>query len=182
MRTDSLLGANVAPAPGRAVVVVIDEDEDTRLILAAWLGAAGMTVVCAPDPAAAARALEDRRPTVVVSELRGRGMSAPSLLGGIAAEPALRGVPLVVHTSRATAADRAEAARAGAAAFLTKPTALWTLLQAVWLLIPAPSAAPREDERELAPPPRHARDLDPPPVPFGDAARDREPEPGSRPM
>lgn len=177
MRTDPRLYTHLAPAAPRPTVVVIDQDEDTCRIVGLLLGTAGMTVVCAGDAATAARVLDERRPAVVVSEVRGRAPHAEPLLDGIARQPALRGAPLVVNTSRVLPADLARAKACGAAALFTKPTSLASLLACVRMLAGAPSGPGGEDEREHAALPRCALDLDPPAVPLGDAAGDRQPQP-----
>jgi DNA-binding NtrC family response regulator len=137
MRTDSaLLDRFTRPAP-RPAVVVLDEDEDTRVILTARLRCAGFDVVAAASANEASAALGGRSPAVVVSELRGRSAWGRSLLDELAAAPALGGAPLVVNTSRVTGGDRAEAAARGALAFFTKPTDLEGLVRAVLVITTA---------------------------------------------
>ena len=178
MRTDPRLHAYLAPSAPRPTVVVIDQDEDSCRMLGLLLGSAGMTVVCAGDAATAARALAERRPAAIVSEVPGRAALAGFLIDGIAAQPALRGVPVIAFTSRVWPADLAHAKRCGAVALFTKPTSLRSLLACVRMLVGARSGTGREHEREHASGPRRALDLDPPAMPFGDAAGDREAQPG----
>lgn len=177
-RLHHYLDASLVPPAPRPTVVVIDQDEDTCRILGLLLGTAGMTVVSAGDAATAARALAGRRAAVVISELRGRAALADVLLDGVVAQPALRGVPLVVHTSRVWPEDLARAKAAGAIAVFAKPARLASLLACVRMLAGASSRPGGKDEREHAARPRCGLDLDPPAVPLGDAAGDRQPQPG----
>jgi two-component system, OmpR family, response regulator len=141
MRTEqTLLRRFTRPARG-ATVVILDEDEDARVILSAWLGTAGFEVVAAASAREAVTALDGRRAAVVVSELRGRPARAPSLVDPVGAEPALREAPLVVNTSRVTDADRAEARARGSVAFFVKPTDLQSLLACVRSLVDVPGDA-----------------------------------------
>jgi DNA-binding NtrC family response regulator len=137
MRTDPALLTRFTRPARSATVVVLDEDEDARIILSTWLGAAGLAVVATASAQEAVVALGGRRATVVVSELRGRRALAPSLVDPVGAAPALREAPLVVNTSRVTDADRAEARARGSVAFFAKPTDLQSLLAYVRSLVDA---------------------------------------------
>jgi DNA-binding response OmpR family regulator len=173
------------------MIAVIDEDEDTRRILASYLGSAGFAVVCAAHARDAAVTCTTRPIAVVVSELRGRRVDAASLVEAIRGEPALREAPLIVNTSRVADADRAYARAHGAAAFFTKPTDLRALLRCIWMLVETPSSGVcahtagsrriREDERERTPVAQPTLDVDPPSVPLGDSLCDHEPEPRPAP-
>ena len=178
MRTDLRLHTHLALSPRRPMVVVIDQDEDTCRILTLLFGAAGMTVVTAGDAATAAAALGGRHPAVVVSELRGRAAFAEFLLEGIAREPALRGAPLVVHTSRLWPSELAHLTISNAVALFAKPTGLGALLACVRMLATTASDPGGDHEREHAADAHRAFNVDPPAVPLGDAASDRQPQPG----
>lgn len=161
------------PRRSRDVVVVIDEDADTQRILGSWLGAAGFTVVVAADARDAESSLAGRRPDVVISELRGRQVDSAVLVDGILATPSLAAAPLIVHTSRVAAADRALAGAVGDLV-ISKPSRLVDVLAAVRRVMSAPPD--RDDEGEAAAGVGHAPHLDPSPVSRGDAVGDEQPQ------
>ncbi|MEA2900441.1 MAG: two-component system, sensor histidine kinase and response regulator [Actinomycetota bacterium] len=140
------------PAPGLRVLVV-DDNETNREVLAARLRAWGLACDLAPDgPSALARlraAAGDRRlPDVVLVDGYMPGMDGFELSRRISSDPGLTGVRLVMLTS-AAGIGAAESRRAGIEACLTKPVRLSQLAAA----LAAPGANPTELAVPVSAPP-----------------------------
>jgi CheY-like chemotaxis protein len=95
-----------------ADVLLVDDDPDARRITARVLRAAGAEVREAPDGESALDAMRRRRPDVAVVDLMMPVVDGFGLLTAMRADPRLRGVPVVVLTTKAlTPAERRYLAR-----------------------------------------------------------------------
>jgi DNA-binding NtrC family response regulator len=102
-------------------VLVIDDDDDTCVLVEELLRSAGYEAELATDPRRAVEAFSERRHDVVVTDVRMPGMDGLEVLRAIKGiEP---DVPVIIFS--AAPGDRArlaiEALRGGAADFLIKP-------------------------------------------------------------
>ncbi|WP_455358521.1 response regulator [Streptomyces sp. SYSU K21746] len=106
------------PGPGRAHVLVVDDDPTVAEVVAAYLDRAGYTAERAADgPTALARAAA-RRPDLVVLDLMLPGMD------GLEVCRTLRGagpVPVIMLTARGDEDDRILGLETGADDYVTKP-------------------------------------------------------------
>jgi DNA-binding response OmpR family regulator len=123
-------------------VLVVDDDAALRAVLAAALGEAGDAVAAAPDGAAALALLARRgppgHPDLILLDLELPGLDGRGFAARSRARWGPR-APLVVVSAAPTAA--AQAARLGAAAWVTKPFDLDELLAHVARLArPRPAA------------------------------------------
>ncbi|MCX6956101.1 MAG: response regulator [Verrucomicrobia bacterium] len=115
--------------PGRHILVV-DDNETNRRILAGQLSQWGMTVEAVADGPAALARLRDPKAGpwhLVLLDWHMPGMSGLQLAVEIRADVALSDVPLVMLSSAGPMADVATATAAGFAAFLTKPVTMQQL-------------------------------------------------------
>ena len=103
-------------------VLLVDPDARVRALLADQLSSTGCTVVHAADGESAMRIVTETEVRVVVTELYLRAGDDDDLIHAIRRLKSLRRTRTMAHTSRATAADRDWAMRAGADAYLVKPT------------------------------------------------------------
>lgn len=120
---------------GPARILVIDDDDTNRYVLAAWLRRAGHTVIDASDGAEglALLALTDvALPEAVIADVRLPDMSGFEVSEAIKADPRTAGVP-VIHVSAAaiTPEEHAEGLRRGADAYLNQPVDPGELLATV---------------------------------------------------
>jgi two-component system response regulator HydG len=100
-------------------VLVVDDEEPLRRVVARMLTGRGYRVDTAPDGPAALEFLETHDPDVVLSDLQMPGMTGIELLARAKAlHPTL---PVVIMTAFADVAAAVEALRSGAYHFLTKP-------------------------------------------------------------
>ena len=103
-------------------VMIVDPDARARALLAQQLGVNGCTVIEAVDGLGALRILGERDVRVIVTELYLRTNEDECLIHAVRRAKAHRKTRIVAHTNRALAADRDWAMRAGADAYLIKPT------------------------------------------------------------
>jgi two-component system cell cycle response regulator len=101
-------------------VLVVDDSEVTRAILARTLRASGFEVIEARDGAEGALAALREQPAVVVTDLEMPVMDGFPLLRLLKADPASAHMPVLILTSHGEAASRYWSLRTGADAYLTK--------------------------------------------------------------
>jgi two-component system chemotaxis response regulator CheY len=103
-------------------VLLVDPDARIRALLADHLSSTGCTVLQAADGETAMRMVNEREIRLVVTELYLKTGDDDDLIHAIRRSKTLRKTRTMAHTSRSTAADRDWAMRAGADAYLIKPT------------------------------------------------------------
>lgn len=124
-------------------VLVVDDSEVTRAILARTLRGAGFGVLEAKDGAQGAMTALREQPDVVVTDLEMPTMDGFPLLRLLKADPASSHIPVLILTSHSEAASRFWSLRTGADAYLTKDYRPQQLIETVQRLAEAASAAPR---------------------------------------
>jgi CheY-like chemotaxis protein len=102
-------------------VLVVEDDIDSREVLAAVLADHGAVAVAVASAVEALAVLAERRPDVIVSDLAMPGLDGFGLLREVSARPALRGIPVLALTAFARPTDRERALAAGFRAYLAKP-------------------------------------------------------------
>ena len=132
-------------------VLLVEGDEDSRILLAEGLGCHGADVVMAKTGAQALATLATLRPDVLVSELEMDGMHGNELMTLVRARPGLQALPGIALTGHGGAAHRDAAFRAGFARHLLKPTRMTDLVAAILEVElraprPATDVAPRVRE------------------------------------
>lgn len=100
-------------------VLVVDDKEMMRDSVAATLQRAGMSVVTAPDAAAALDMIARKRPDAVITDLKMPGMSGVELAGKI--REIDDDLPVILMTAFGTVSTAVEAMKHGAFDYLTKP-------------------------------------------------------------
>ena len=102
-------------------VLVCDNEEPLRALVAAALAPAGYRIVEARDGEETLRLARTERPDLILLDMMMPVLSGVEVLGELRADAALSRTPVIMLTARAQASDRAAAARAGADEFVTKP-------------------------------------------------------------
>jgi len=105
--------------PGEDVLIV-DDDEDTRLLLREVIGERGATVRTAEDGVAGLAAMAERRPDIVLLDLMMPVMDGFEMLRRMRRDPTLSRVPVLVLTAKTLTAAEASALDASRAAVLSK--------------------------------------------------------------
>ncbi|HKI03027.1 MAG TPA: diguanylate cyclase [Thermoanaerobaculia bacterium] len=124
-------------------VLVVDDSEVTRAILARTLRTAGFEVLEARDGAEGAMAALREQPAVVVTDLEMPTMDGFPLLRLLKADPASTHIPVLILTSHGEAASRFWSLRTGADAYLTKDSHPGQLVEIVARLVEEAEAVPR---------------------------------------
>jgi two-component system cell cycle response regulator len=126
-----------------ARVLVVDDSEVTRAILARTLRGAGFEVLEARDGAEGALTALRERPSVVVTDLEMPTMDGFPLLRLLKADPLSAHIPVLILTSHGEAASRFWSLRTGADAYLTKDYRPQQLVTTVARLAAMSESAPR---------------------------------------
>lgn len=122
------------PSPS---VLLVEPNDDSRLIYSAALRHCGYAVLECPDWADGVEVARARRPALVVLGVSFPQHEAWAALRQLKSSPATAGIPVVAVSSSAFPSDRALALDLGCADFLTKPCRPVELLAAARRHLPA---------------------------------------------
>jgi signal transduction histidine kinase/ActR/RegA family two-component response regulator len=114
-------------------VLVVDDDEQSRLVVAAHLEAYNAAVITAPSAAAALDVLQRQHVDVLLADIAMPGEDGYSLIRKLRAleAPAIASIPAAALTAFARNEDRQQALEAGFQLHLAKPIDAETLVSAV---------------------------------------------------
>jgi two-component system cell cycle response regulator DivK len=112
-------------------ILIADDHADNRRILRDLLGSAGFQVLEATTGEEAVAQAEAAVPDLILMDIQLPGIDGYEATRRIKANPALRGIPLIVVTSYALGSDDARALAAGADAYVAKPFSPRALLAKV---------------------------------------------------
>lgn len=116
--------------PGRPVVLVVDDNDDTRVMYAHLLQAAGFEVKLAAN-GGEALAAADERPGVIIMDLAMPGLNGWEATRRLKTAERTKDIPIIVLTAHSLDHYREVAVAAGCDAFLSKPCAIEELVAAV---------------------------------------------------
>jgi CheY-like chemotaxis protein len=112
----------VEPAmSSQPLVLIVDDDDDTRELYVEALGLRGFDTIDAADCQQARQQAYDWYPDVVVTDLTLRGNDGWQLIQELTSDPRTRDIPVVLLTGDAQPTSRARAAQAGCAGYVVKP-------------------------------------------------------------
>jgi putative two-component system response regulator len=109
------------PGSSRGRLLIVDDDEGVRGLLARLLRVTGHSVAEAGSAEEAAEKLERSTPDLILLDLQLPGKSGQEFLLEIRADARFRLTPVVMITGAATHAHKVKAIEAGATDFLAKP-------------------------------------------------------------
>jgi class 3 adenylate cyclase/CheY-like chemotaxis protein len=132
------------PGPASPLILVVEDNEDTRYFLKALLGPY-YRLEMAKDGEEGLEKVRAVQPDLVMTDLVMPRLSGQELLSHIRQDPMLRPIPVICITALSGSAARLESLDAGADDYLTKPFQERELLARVRNLLNA-----RAQERELA--------------------------------
>lgn len=112
---------SVPDVPGRASILVVDDDEQIRGLIVRLLRPMGHEVVEAGSAEEALEKLLARAPDLVLVDMQLPGKSGHDLLTEIRADPRTRLVPVVMITGAGTHERKLKAIEAGVTDFIAKP-------------------------------------------------------------
>jgi chemosensory pili system protein ChpA (sensor histidine kinase/response regulator) len=125
----------VDPIENHRVVVVADDSISVRKFVGRMLEKAGYRAKLASDGLEASEIVAQSGCHLVITDLEMPRMNGYELMAHLRQNPATRGIPVLVVTSRAGAKHRDRALKEGASGFLTKPVQEDQLLSSVESLI-----------------------------------------------
>ncbi len=168
-------GRPAAASPAGAEILVVDDNADMRGYLVRLLGGASWAVRSTANGEEALRAVAERRPDVVLTDVMMPRVDGFQLLHALRSDPATRSIPVIMLTARAGQEASVEGLEAGADDYLAKPFRADELLARVRVALerstgrtapvpPAPAATPAVTTAPIAlapaaatlPPPRPA--------------------------
>lgn len=122
-----------APANGmpETTILLVDDSRVTRELIKVYLVANGFRVVEAADGSEALARIRERKPSMVIADLRMPKLDGPGLCQAMREDAAIRDVPVVILTSVVEEASAQRCLDAGAREVLTKPIQPRPLLDSV---------------------------------------------------
>jgi CheY-like chemotaxis protein len=127
-----------APAES-ALVLVVDDDPETRALVCEVLDADGLRTITAADGEDALASAERYRPDLIILDVMMRGMDGYTALTHLQGHAATRGIPVIMLTGQEEKIYRILSIGGGATLHLTKPFTPKALMQAVrQILSPGP--------------------------------------------
>ncbi|MEJ7812167.1 MAG: response regulator [Gemmatimonadaceae bacterium] len=125
--------------PGEAAapleILLVDDHEDTRIILRHYLEAKGFTVREARDGEFALAELRVRRPAAMILDIQMPRLDGIGVLHAVRADDALRSLPVLALSAHALADEVRQIRDAGADVYLAKPTDPKSVVAALRTLI-----------------------------------------------
>lgn len=112
-------------------VLLVDDTRTLLSLIQVYLMGWSIEFVEAKDGVEGLRLAKERRPDLVISDVRMPGMDGFELCAALRADPDLFRMPLVLLTSLADELSRKKGKLVGATAFLTKPVAVDELRRTV---------------------------------------------------
>jgi CheY-like chemotaxis protein len=108
-------------------VLVAEDAQDVRNLIAAHLKRSGHQVLLAKDGGEAFELALEEQPDLAIVDIMMPGLNGYELTEKLRQVPQTRDLPIIVLTARAGGADKAHAYRVGADAFIQKPFGLQRL-------------------------------------------------------
>ena len=121
-------------------ILIAEDNDELRELLAQFLGANGYGVIEAADGREAVEAALGRRPDLVLMDLGMPGADGRTAVKEIRREVPPQLMPILMVSAYDRIEFRTEAVSVGCSGFVTKPVDLPALLRTVRLLLPADGA------------------------------------------
>lgn len=107
--------------PAKASLLLVDDNEDLRRLITAFLQREGFDVREAADGAAALDSLREAKPDLVLLDLDMPGVNGQNVLTAMRADPSLSSVPVLILTGSTDEPSLREVFDAGASDYVSKP-------------------------------------------------------------
>jgi CheY-like chemotaxis protein len=117
---DKLTRGSANPRVGRRVLV-IDDEENIRLLCRVNLAVSGIEVLEAGDGAAGLEMARKDQPDLILLDVMMPGLDGWEVARRLAADPMTREIPVVFLTARAGHEDRLQGEQVGAVGYVVKP-------------------------------------------------------------
>lgn len=117
------LGTSSGESAGRRVILVVEDNEDNRLIYSLALGHAGYAVLEAVTGLDGVERARTLLPDLILMDVSLPGIDGWEATRRLKADPTTRDIPVIAVTAHAMATDRDRAIAAGCDGYLAKPVA-----------------------------------------------------------
>ena len=114
-----------------ALIVVMEDDAGTRMLIASVLKKDGHEVLTAEDGVAGLALVGPNRPDLIISDVQMPGMNGFDMLAAVRKDPATAAIPVILLTSLQERAHMRIGMTSGADDYITKPFRAAELRQAV---------------------------------------------------
>ncbi|MCW5765080.1 MAG: response regulator [Phycisphaeraceae bacterium] len=108
-------------SPARPLILLVDDNEANLELLQAYLEGVGGSIMTARDGLEALRCLEAHKPDLILLDVMMPRMSGYQLCKRLKADPATKGIPVVMVTALTEVSDQERAEEVGADDFISKP-------------------------------------------------------------
>jgi len=122
--------------PGELILVVEDNDNN-RLLVRDVLQASGYRVVEAENAEDGLRVAAEQQPALILMDIQLPGMNGMEALQRLRADPTTRAIPVIAVTASAMTQDRRQIMAAGFDGYQPKPISVKGFLQAVREMLPS---------------------------------------------
>ena len=127
-------------------VLVVEDEQPIRDLIAFGLRRAGFHVALAGDCQAARASIADRRPGLVLVDWMLPDMSGLELIRQLRKDPNTRDIPVIMLTARADESDKVTGLGGGADDYMTKPFSARELVARIMALLRRTSAGAGEEK------------------------------------
>jgi DNA-binding response OmpR family regulator len=125
-------------------IIIVDDDRDTRELLAMALESEGFEVTSAANGLRLISSLQLRRPHLILLDVNMSWIDGFELCKAVKKNESFRDIPVVFVSGRGEPEDRRKGMEAGAADYFVKPLDLNLLLARIRELVPVPIPVPEE--------------------------------------
>ncbi len=125
-------------------IIIVDDDRDTRELLALALETEGFEVTMAANGLRLISSLELHRPHLILLDVNMSWIDGFELCKAVKKNESFRDIPVIFVSGRGEPEDRRRGIEAGAADYFVKPLDLNALIGRIRQLVPAPAPAPQE--------------------------------------
>ena len=117
------------------LILIVEDDEKSRKLVRDVLTVKGYTIVEAETGEEGVRLARERRPSLILMDIRLPGINGIEALRQLRAEPTTRGVPVLAMTASVMPEHRQTVTDAGFDAFQSKPISVKAFVAAVEQLL-----------------------------------------------
>jgi two-component system cell cycle response regulator DivK len=117
------------------LILVVEDDEKSRKLVRDVLTFRGYEIVEAETGEEGVGLAQERRPSLILMDIRLPGIDGIQALGRLRAEVATRGIPVMAMTASVMTSDRQKVLDAGFDAFQSKPIKIKDFVAAVEQLL-----------------------------------------------
>ena len=127
---------------GKLKVTIVDDDRDTRELLAVALESEDFEVTAAANGLRLIASLQLNRPDVILLDVNMSWIDGFELCRAVKKNEGFRDIPVIFVSGRSSSEDLARGKEVGASAYFVKPLDLDALIARIRTLVPAAGAAP----------------------------------------